>query len=67
MLSSYREIRVIEVRIIELKLRIKYSFRYCQQICLSYRNIRITEGSSYGSSTVTISLKHSLFCKKYTE
>jgi hypothetical protein len=24
MLSSYREIRVIEVRIIELKLRIKY-------------------------------------------
>jgi hypothetical protein len=29
------------------------SFRYCQQICSSYRNIRITEGSSYGSSTVT--------------
>jgi hypothetical protein len=28
------------------------SFRYCQQICSSYRNIRITEGSSYGSSTV---------------
>jgi hypothetical protein len=29
------------------------SFRYCQQICSSYRNIRITEGSSYGSSTVS--------------